>query len=115
MREETGKGAAAGTKLNVPMMPGAGDQHFLTAWEEVEGFLEDHTFDLILLQCGADSLGGDPITHLAYTEEAHAHAARRLRVLADRHCEGRILAMGGGGYDLFNLARAWTRVVEELT
>lgn len=113
-RDETGKGAAAGTKLNVPMLPGAGDQHFLEAWEEVERFLEDHPPELIFLQCGADSLGGDPITHLAYTEEAHAHATRRLRVLADRHCDGRILAMGGGGYKLSNLARAWTRVVEEL-
>ncbi len=113
-RDETGKGAAVGKKLNVPMPPGAGDQHFLEAWDEVESFLEDHPPELILLQCGADSLGGDPITHLAYTEEAHAHATRRLRILADRHCDGRILGMGGGGYDLNNLGRAWTRVVEEL-
>jgi acetoin utilization protein AcuC len=67
-----------------------------------------------LLQCGADSLGGDPITHLRLTAEAHAHAARRLAVLADRYAGGRVLAMGGGGYNRTNLANAWTRVVEEL-
>ena len=46
--------------------------------------------------------------------DAHGHAARRLGALADRFAEGRVLAMGGGGYNRTNLATAWTRVVEEL-
>jgi acetoin utilization protein AcuC len=113
-RSETGRGEAEGTKLNIPMPPGADDEAFLVAWDEVERYLEAARPELILLQCGADSLAGDPITHLRYTAEAHAHAARRLAVLADRHAGGRLLAMGGGGYNRTNLARAWTRVVEEL-
>jgi acetoin utilization protein AcuC len=68
--------------------------------------------EFIIFQCGADSLAGDPITHLRYTEAAHARAATDLCELADRHCGGRIIATGGGGYNLRNLARAWTRVVE---
>jgi len=113
-RSETGRGSAEGTKLNVPMPPGADDAAFRAAWEEVERFLDAARPELILLQCGADSVAGDPITHLRYTAEAHAHAARRLAALADRHANGRLLAMGGGGYNLANIARAWTRVVEEL-
>jgi acetoin utilization protein AcuC len=113
-RSETGRGAAEGTKLNVPMPPGSGDAAFREAWEEVERYLDDARPELILLQCGADSLAGDPITHLQYSAEAHAHAAHRLAALADRHASGRLLAMGGGGYNRANLARAWTRVVEEL-
>ncbi len=113
-RSETGKGAALGTKLNIPLPPGAGDEAFLSAWEEIEAHIDAAQPELILLQCGADSIGGDPITHLRLTPEAHAHAARRLAVLADRHAEGRVLAMGGGGYNRANLAEAWTRVVEEL-
>lgn len=113
-RGETGRGAAAGTKLNIPLPPGADDVAFRAAWEEVEVFLDDARPELILLQCGADSLAGDPITHLRLSAEAHAYAARRLCVLADRHAEGRVLGMGGGGYNRANLARAWTRVVEEL-
>jgi acetoin utilization protein AcuC len=113
-RSETGRGPAEGTKLNVPMPPGAGDDAFVAAWEEVERYLDAARPELILLQCGADSLAGDPITHLQYSAEAHAHAARRLGALADRHANGRVLAMGGGGYNRANLARAWTRVVEEL-
>jgi acetoin utilization protein AcuC len=66
----------------------------------------------VILQCGADSLSGDPITHLALTEASHAHAAARLCAIADRHAAGRILAFGGGGYNRRNIARAWTRVVQ---
>jgi acetoin utilization protein AcuC len=113
-RGETGLGEAAGSKLNVPMMPDSDDAAFLRAWEEVEDFVDASEPELILLQCGADSLAGDPITHLAFTADAHTHAAQRLRALADRHCAGRLLAMGGGGYNRTNLARAWTRVVEAM-
>jgi acetoin utilization protein AcuC len=113
-RSETGRGPAVGTKLNIPLAPGADDAVFHAAWEEVERYLDDAKPELMLLQCGADSLAGDPITHLRLTAEAHAHAARRLGVLAERYAGGRVLGMGGGGYNRANLARAWTRVVEEL-
>ncbi len=110
--EETGKGSAEGTKLNIPMPPGAGDSEFDAAWARVVAYVDDGAPEFIIFQCGADSLEGDPITHLRYTEAAHARAARDLCELADRHCSGRIVGAGGGGYDLGNLARAWTRVVE---
>jgi acetoin utilization protein AcuC len=113
-REETGRGEAVGTKLNIPMPPGADDAAFRAAWPEVEEYLEAGRPELILFQCGADSVAGDPITHMAYSPRAHAHAAASLRRLADRHCGGRLLAMGGGGYNRANLARAWTAVVEAL-
>ena len=110
--EETGKGRAKGTKLNIPMPPGAGDSEFDVAWARVVSHIDDAEPEFIIFQCGADSLAGDPITHLRYTEAAHARAATDLCELADRHCSGRIVATGGGGYNLRNLARAWTRVVE---
>ncbi len=44
--------------------PGAGDDEFLAAWPRVEAHLERHAPEFILFQCGADSLAGDPITHL---------------------------------------------------
>lgn len=110
--DETGAGAARGTKLNVPLPPGADDAVFFENWERAEGFLRERRPEFILFQCGADSLQGDPITHLGLTEEAHAHAARRLCSLADELGHGRVLAMGGGGYNRRNLARAWTRVVQ---
>lgn len=112
--DETGRGAAAGTKLNIPMPPGADDAAFLHAWDRVEEWVRAGRPEFIVLQAGADSIAGDPITHLRYTPAAHAHAARRLRALADELCGGRLLATGGGGYNRANLAAAWCAVVENL-
>ncbi|MCI0400164.1 MAG: acetoin utilization protein AcuC [Gammaproteobacteria bacterium] len=109
--DETGRGKAAGTKLNIPMPPYSTDEEFMQAWDRVEAFLHEAQPSFILLQCGADSLAGDPITHMQYSAAAHAHAATQLCKLADQYCEGRVLAMGGGGYNHNNIARAWTAVV----
>ena len=86
---ETGVGRAKGTKLNLPLPPGAGDAEFHRAWDRIETYLEKPEPEFILFQCGADSLEGDPITHLRLTEEAHAHAAARLCALAKRSAQGR--------------------------
>jgi len=112
--EETGKGAAAGTKLNIPLAPGAGDNEFFAAWEKAMEHLRRHRPEFILLQAGADSLAGDPLAHLRFTPEAHGHAARSLVALAEESARGRLMVFGGGGYDLRNLAAAWTRVLAEL-
>ena len=111
-RSETGVGPALGTKLNLPLPPGANDEHYHAAWQQVEDYLRAGRPEFILFQCGADSLEGDPITHLRFTEDAHAHAAARLCAIADELGHGRVVGMGGGGYNRRNLARAWTRVVE---
>ncbi len=112
--DETGRGDARGTKLNIPLRPHANDNDFLRAWEQVETFLEQAQPQFFYLQCGADSLGGDPLTHLEFSAEAHRHAAARLRVLAERYAHGRLLACGGGGYNRSNLATAWCAVLEGL-
>ncbi len=112
MADETGTGPARGTKLNIPLAPASDDDAFMAAWERVEDYVRAGRPEFILLQCGADSLEGDPITHLRLSEEAHAHAAKRVCALADELGHGRVLGMGGGGYNRRNLARAWTRVVQ---
>jgi acetoin utilization protein AcuC len=109
---ETGTGRARGTKLNIAMPPGATDSDFRVAWRRVEDYLRNAQPEFILFQCGADSLEGDPITQLCYTEAAHAEAAASLCRIADEYCEGRIIGVGGGGYNRRNVARAWTRVVQ---
>jgi acetoin utilization protein AcuC len=111
---ETGRGAATGTKLNVPLPPGADDETFATLWPQVIAHLERFSPQFIILQCGADSIEGDPITHLRFSPQVHARAARELAGLADRLGHGRVLALGGGGYNRSNLAQAWNGVVENL-
>ena len=112
--EETGKDNAVGTKLNIPVPPFSDDTVFQSVWPQVEAYLEAGKPEFILLQCGADSIEGDPITNMAFSPASHAYAAQRLREISDRHCEGRLLAMGGGGYNHDNIARAWTAVVDAM-
>ncbi|MDH3309350.1 MAG: acetoin utilization protein AcuC [Gammaproteobacteria bacterium] len=111
---ETGTGKALGTKLNLPMEPGADDAAFHRVWPRVEEFVRAGKPEFIILQAGADSIAGDPITHMQFTPAVHAHATTRLCALADEFCQGRIIATGGGGYNRANLARAWTGVVEAM-
>ena len=80
---ETGVGAAKGTKLNLPLPPGADDAEFHRAWARIETYLEESQPEFILFQCGADSLEGDPITHLA----ALGRGACTCRDPAMRACE----------------------------
>lgn len=112
--QETGKGDAKGTKLNIPLPPGAGDAEFLGAWEQIEAYLRAGEPEFILFQSGADSIEGDPLTHLRLSPAAHAHAATRLCALADEFGHGRVVATGGGGYNRDNVARTWTAVVKSL-
>lgn len=111
---ETGRGEAEGTKLNIPLPPGADDAAFRNVWPRVLEHLQRFAPEFILLQCGADSIEGDPITHLQYSPATHALAAADLVTLAERGGHGRVLALGGGGYNRANLAQAWNAVVESL-
>ena len=77
-------------------------------------YLRQHQPEFILLQCGADSIKGDPITNMEFSPAAHAYAAASLCKIADECCQGRLLGMGGGGYNHDNLAQGWTAVVNSM-
>lgn len=109
---EVGTGEAAGTKLNISLPPGADDAAFDAVWPRVMAHLRKFEPEFILIQCGADSVAGDPITHLRYTPDVHRGAAADLTSLAEGLGHGRVLATGGGGYNRINLALAWSGVVE---
>jgi acetoin utilization protein AcuC len=111
---EVGRDQGEGTKLNLPLPPGSGDRAFFAAWEKGLAHLRHFKPQFLIAQCGADGLAGDPLADLRYTPAVHARVARDLRKLADETCNGRLMAFGGGGYALGNLAAAWTAVLGEL-
>lgn len=111
---EKGKGEASGLKLNIELEPGSADELFFNEWSRVMQFLKDNAPEFILLQCGADSLAGDPLTHLEYSPKVHQKVAADLATLANLFCGGKMLAVGGGGYNLTNLQNAWTGVVQSM-
>jgi acetoin utilization protein AcuC len=97
------------------MEPKSTDKDFILAFDLIENFIEDLAKpELIILQCGADSLDGDPIAHLRYTPIAHRYATDVLHRLAHKYAKGRLVALGGGGYNKSNIANAWIEVVKSL-
>lgn len=102
--EEVGRGTGEGFSANIPLFPGSDDEVFLWAFEEVVPPLL-HAFrpDVLVAQLGIDAHRTDPLTHLNYTLNGFAQAVRRLTALAPK-----LLALGGGGYNVANVARAWT-------
>ena len=111
---ETGIEKAAGTKLNLPVPMDADDEIFNRQWDKIEEYLNQRKPEFILLQCGADSIIDDPITHLKFTEKSHHKAAAQLRKIADKYADGKLLVLGGGGYNLDNIARTWCAVIQAL-
>jgi len=69
-----------------------------------------HRPGAIVLQCGADALAEDPLSRLCLSNNAHSEVVRALMPLAPR-----LLVTGGGGYNPWSVARAWTRVWAALT
>ena len=107
---ETGAGAARGTAINVPLLPYTGDADYLYALERVvRSAAEAFRPDLLLTQLGADTHHGDPLASLTLTMRAYPRIAALLHEVAHRHCAGRWLATGGGGYQATTVVpKVWT-------
>ena len=109
---ELGTGRAAGTAVNVPLEPGAGDGAWLDAVRTILPELAAAFGpDIVVSQHGNDAHAWDPLAHLRVTTAAMHEAARLVDAIAHRHAGGRWLATGGGGYDAYRVVpRAWSLV-----
>ena len=66
---------------------------------------------MIVSQHGADAHAWDPLAHLNVTTTAMGQAARLVDALAHEWADGRWLATGGGGYEIYRVVpRAWALV-----
>jgi len=102
--EEIGEGAGLGYSVNLPLQPYTDDAVYAPAFEAVvPPLLRAFAPDALVLQLGIDSHRTDPLTHLAWTVQGFTKIVARLLEFAPR-----VVALGGGGYDLPNVARAWT-------
>lgn len=102
--QETGEGPGKGYSVNVPLPPEAGDEHFVRALLEiVPKRIEQFRPDVIVSQLGVDTFRGDPLAHLNVTTGGFCTMVGMIKALAPKW-----VALGGGGYDMGNVARAWT-------
>ena len=107
--DETGEGAGVGTSENLALPPGATDACYRMAMDEfVAPVVNAFGPDVIVAQLGADAHHADPLATLGLTLPGYADVVGRIVDLADRVCEGRLAATGGGGYGAYSVVpRAW--------
>jgi acetoin utilization deacetylase AcuC-like enzyme len=104
---ERGSGEGLGYTLNIPMAAGSGEKEYLQAFTgEIIPALDRFRPELIILSAGFDAHRDDPLANISLTEESFAKLTRLVRESAEKHCEGRILSVLEGGYNLTALARS---------
>jgi len=101
---EIGEGEGEGYSVNLPFLPYTDDEVYLWAFEEiVPPLIRAFQPDVVVTQLGVDTFYNDPLTNLHLSIFGFEKVVRRIKDLAQRW-----VALGGGGYDVSNVARAWT-------
>lgn len=103
--EETGAGPGLGTTLNIPLLPGAGDEEVETAFaEQLEPALEKFRPEALIIAAGFDAHRLDDMSGLMFSTKIYGHMGRRLTALGRQLCDCRLLSILEGGYHLPSLA-----------
>ncbi len=106
--DELGADKGKGYSVNVPLQGRTGDKAYLYAFHEVvPPLLESYKPEILINQFGIDGHYQDPLVGLALTTKAYEEVAETMHSLAHKLCQGRLLMLGGGGYNVDNTARCW--------
>jgi len=102
--DEIGAGAGKGYSVNVPLPFSADDELFVFAFDSVvPPLVEKFRPDIVVSQLGVDSFVTDPIAHLNCTTNGFSKIVGRIKEVSPKW-----VALGGGGYEITNPAKAWT-------
>ncbi len=102
---EVGGDDARGATVNIPLPAGSGDHEYAVAFDEVVApALRAFRPELILVSAGYDSFIDDPLAEMRVTRAGFGRMARTVRAVADEVCQGRLVCVLEGGYDLRGLA-----------
>ena len=111
--DELGGPDALGSAVNVALPPGTGDAGWLRAVHSVvPQLIRAFEPEVLVSQHGCDTHFLDPLAHMAVTVDAQRTAAVTLHSLAHEVCDGRWVALGGGGYEVVDVVpRSWAHLV----
>jgi acetoin utilization protein AcuC len=110
--DEIGIGPGVGYSVNMPMPMYAGDDEYCRAFEEiVPSLFEWFKPEVVVAQLGVDTHYSDPLTSLNMTLSGYTYLVRRINELAGLYSGGRLLALGGGGYNMEVVPVAWASVL----
>ena len=113
--DETGTGEGQGANVNVPLHGGtAGDEFIGALRRELAPAAEKFRPDFVLVSAGFDAHRDDPLGGMLLDDGDYATLARLVRGIAEKHCDGRLVVVLEGGYDLGALGRGAAEVLRVL-
>ncbi len=113
---DTGSGAGEGFNMNIPLPPGAGHDAYLYAMERlVLPRLAGFKPDLIIVACGFDASGVDPLSRMLCSAETFRHLTRAVMQAADTLCDGRLVMAHEGGYSEVHVPFCGHAVLQEMS
>ena len=105
--DETGEGDGAGKIINCPLPAGSGREKVMNAFTgKLLPALDAFGPDLILLSAGFDSRAGDPLGHFMLRDSDFRDLTVLMIDAAEKYCDGRLVSLLEGGYNLEGLALA---------
>lgn len=105
---ELGADLGEGYSINLPLQGGTDDETYLYLFEEiVEPLLQNYAPEILIAQFGVDGHYQDPLVGLALTTRTYKAVATKIHRLAHEASSGKLLIVGGGGYNIENTARCW--------
>lgn len=105
---EIGGDGAEGSSVNLPFFPYSYDEIYQKSFTSyVPTIIEQFNPDFIIWQAGVDGHVNDPLGHLMLTTNTFKLVGQTINYLADKYCDGKLIAAGGGGYSPFSIARSW--------
>jgi len=103
--EERGRGKGLGYNLNVPMSAGSGDKDYIEVFlKKLRPKAIQFDPDFVLISAGFDAHRADPLGGMNVTSGGFAEMTHIVKGIAEKCCEGRIVSILEGGYDLEALA-----------
>ncbi len=107
---ERGEDLGFGTSINMPVEPYTEDESWLECFEQVlTKVIQTFKPDIIVSQHGCDAHAFDPLSHAHCSMLIYKAMPQLIHRLAHDWCEGRWVALGGGGYDIWRVVpRAWS-------
>ncbi len=113
--DEIGIAAGEGYTVNLPMTAGSGPAEYLAAFERVIlPVTRAFRPDFVLVSAGFDAHRDDPLASIRLDEETFAAMTDALLEVADSSCQGRLVALLEGGYELNALSASLVAVLEQL-
>jgi acetoin utilization deacetylase AcuC-like enzyme len=116
LADEQGRGDGIGATVNVPLPAGSGDKVHASAYREIIlPSLRKFSPDILLISAGFDSWINDPLGGMKVTETGFRDWGSWLGGIAEQFCEGRVLVVLEGGYDVASLPSLVKASLEGLT